>query len=809
MKRLTDNSITVMTTRLFTILIVGMTLGAHAQTPSFMELHGRNFTVDGTPVFLKMLNYYAKVVSPVEYSTAAANLYVAPASAYDVYCNNQYECTSPSTCDDQLLRHLNKIGTGDPDSPMGYNSIRLWGISPTLCESSNGALKIAYPVNYISSTGHNESTYWIYLQGPDFQDEASLSFFAAIRHCIQVCEEPNIRVMLLGIVTGADGFPPGCQEVSIVHNQAVIDLYKSYLQRLAEELDQEPMLFAYDLFNEPGAGDQSEGIPWENVHQLKSKVCQATALWYDAIHSVDHNHLVTIGATCKVSDLNSWDPAAMKVDFYSPHVYPAHTSSDAPTVNAAKKSVKAEMYWLGANSPMPVVIGESGFAAEDDTQAPQDIYNPDPSGALQLDDDPAHHVMPFMHGSEAQQASFATSMFSYAPSCLVSGLAWWSFQNESWANLATPRRDLYCGMFWGPLKYGNPANVIDAPWNGVAHSWRDKAMVAAVRNLVIPPLPSSIASSPEYYYSWNGYQGLEMWSLHFQDQHGRPIREMVCDATYCYHNYNDGRNLTMHAHFVPDADGDLSIRRNPTNGPTDEPGWNVNWLELDCKILGGPTLLYSGELPEPNPDRTVLPPSGSIIQVSRDYFAFAQSESGVNVATDGVRDLRGWETLSISDLSVAGTGTAGGEVWAHARSDVHLTGESHIAHGAAAHLWTAPTFADCSYEAFQHTFGMALSDTHTKSAGEQGSRSLMLRFSDRAVGCEKPDLASSVLTDRLILGQVQGRIEYTVTSTLGTLVAHGTLEGGLSLDVNGWTAGQYVLTLSCPEGVLHQNLIKL
>jgi hypothetical protein len=794
-----------MTIRLLAFLIGGSTM-AHGQTPSFMELHGRQFMVDGVPVFMKMINYDAKLVSSVDGSSSAAHLHVAPGSGYDVYNNNQYECNSNPTCDDQFVKHLNKIGTDDPDSPMGYNAIRLWGISPTICEANNGTLTIAYPIHYCSPTGFNLSTYWIHLQGPDFQDEASLSFFGAIRHFLEVCEGPDIRVMLLGIITGADGLPPGYHQVSIVHNQAVIDLYRNYLHRLAEELEDEPMLFAYDLFNEPGAGNQASGIPSENVHKQKSIICDATSEWYDAIHSADNNHYVTIGATCKVSDLNSWDPSAMKLDFYSPHVYPDHKSSTASAVNAAKKSTKAEMYWLGANSPMPVVIGETGFTADDDTQAPEDIYQPDPGGVLQLDGIQAHHEMPYMHGSEAQQSSYATSLFTYAPYCLISGLAWWGFQNDTWANLASSTNS-YNGMFWGPLHYGNPASVVDPPWNGIEHSWRDKAMVQAVRNVNISPLPSTITTPPDNYLSWNDYQGMEIWSLQFEDQYGRPIREMVCDVTYCYHNL-DGRNETMHAHFVPDANGYLSIRQNPTNGPTNEPGWYVPWIELDCKILGGPTLLYSGE-DIPNPDRVELPPLGTLVHVTRDYFAFDHIESGVLVEIDAFRDLRGWQSLAVSDLIVEGNGSTGGEVWAHARSNVHLSGETHIAQAAEAHIWTGPTFADCSFETFGATFGRAPSDTHTKNGTARQLSELQLRFLAGSDGCALSSLASPVLSDHLVLDQIYGRINYTVTSTLGTLITSGTLEGGLSLDVNNWTAGQYILTLSCPEGVVHQNLIKL
>lgn len=786
-----------MTSR-FVVILFGCVTLAHGQSPSFMQLQGRNFTIDGTPVFLKMINYDMKLISSVDGSTSASDLFVAAGSAYDVYCNNQYECNSGPTCDVQLLKHLNKIGLGDTESPMGYNSMRLWGLSPTFCKSNSGDLTIAYPVHYISSTGFNLSTYWIYLQGPDFQDAASVALFGAIRHVLQLCQAPNIRVMLLTIVTGADGLPPGHQEVSIVHDDEVVNLYKKYLQRLAEELADEPMLFAYDLFNEPGALDQSSGIPYENVHKPKSEVCDATTAWYDAIHAADPDHYVTIGATCKVSDLNSWDPAAMKLDFYSPHVYPGHSSSSAQAILQAKNAAKAEMYWLAANSPMPVIIGETGFSAEDDHQAPLDLYQPNPNGNQLLDSDPAHHQMPWMQGSEAQQADYATTMYQYAPWCLASGLAWWGFQAPTWANLAAGS-ELYNGNWFGPLKFGNPTGIGPAPFDE-EHSWRDKDMVDDVFNLTFAYLPPIIAPRPFNYQNWSAFQGIEIYSLVFKDQYEQSIEEMVCDVTYCWVNQsNANTRMTTHAHYVPDEDGLLSVKAHPNIGA----GWYLSWIELDCKILGGPTLRYSGAS-DPSDGRLPLPWPGTTVHASRDYFGFDHHEHGVVVHEEETRDLRAWNTLHLTDLTAEGA-DGGGILLAHARASVHLAGDSHIEQGAEAHLWTGPVFADCSYSSFDM---IPQSEPRMVSTGRAPFRSLGLTFVVPENGCDFAHASSTFSDDRLFLRATVPNIAYSIADGAGALLSSGSLSSDQAIDVSRWAAGSYILTLYCPEGRIHRKLIK-
>lgn len=772
------------------LLCTSLLFVGHGQ--SYVRLEGRDFTVDGNRFFLKMINYFnVSVISDSYGSTDANHLFLAPSRGFDETVD--YECNSLSTCNTQLHNHLKKIGSTDAD-PMGYNSIRLWGLAPSLCVDAYGTLTMAYPVEQFNASGQYQATYWVHLQGPDFVDQNSINYFNLLHNYLQICESENIRVMLLASMDRSDGNPPDGYAISPVSTSEAKLYYADYLHRLAGELANEPMLFAYDLWNEPGAGSNNS-----NLNQPKSAICDATAIWYDAIRSAAPYQYVTIGATCQTGDLRAWDPSAMKIDFYSPHLYPSPSAADGYSFVKTMNRVKAEMYWFGLMSPMPVVIGETGFTAEDEPVAPLDLVVNHPN--WHLDANSAHHVMPYMNGSEAQQAAYAVGTLTYSPSCLISGWAWWGFQNDYRYDLNSTSED-YGSNFFGPLHYGNPAGLGVAPFYD-AHSWRNKAMVAPVRDVLLPALPSTLGSPPLHYHDWSYFGTPQIYEFTFLDQYERPIRELVCDVTHGFQatNNDDGPHYTFRSKFTPDNNGHLVIHSYPYD--TDE--YYAIFHELDINIIGGPTLRWGNG---PNPVYSPIPASGSVIHVNRDYFGFDWTEDEVEVGLGEFRDLRGWHSLTVSDLQVDGATSAGGEVWAHARTDVQLAGESHIAYGSEAHLWNEPTFGDCTAPELD---GMQL-DSQTRGLGMQGqgkSPRRFLRFDATSGKSCVIGIGPNPVDGILVIQCAEAGSAFSVQTVAGLIVEQGILRSPQSrLNTAGWTPGAYILTIQCPAGLERITVLK-
>ena len=83
---------------------------------------------------------------------------------------------------------------------------------------------------------------------------------------------------------------------------------------------------------------------------------------YDSLKHYDPGHLVTLGGA-HISELNSWDPMVMKLDFYAPHYYLPIEPFGNYDLDKANDERRAEMYWLGKTCPMPWMLGETAFSA--------------------------------------------------------------------------------------------------------------------------------------------------------------------------------------------------------------------------------------------------------------------------------------------------------------------------------------------------------------------------------------------------------------------------------------------------------------
>lgn len=515
-----------------------------AQGPDFVSLVGRQFMLSGQEFYPRVLNYTFEIASNVDGSTDPDDLYATVEADYDFNVGQIFECDNENDCNTQIEEHFAKVVS------MGFNTIRIVRFHPSM-------RKVGATRSFTLRVKHHSdpwgSRYPIDLPQGTYTDAVSERYFELLQGVLDLAHQEGLKVILLCTDkypdnNGAELFYPG---VDI----DAADMYASYLTKLGEEIADHPALLAYDLWNEPA-------WPWDGPMAActKSEVCDYTTLWFDAINTHDHNHLVTLGGA-SFYDLGAWDPTVMKLDFYSPHAYPSGQSRVYPSglyydPSFMDNEVSAELYWLAGVSPMPYLVGETGFAANDDVSGAPDF----------LDNDPTHHQMPWMHGTESQQSSYAASTLAATRAYMGSGYSWWVFQDVYYIRIPwvlDPNLELkpgdYRGNFYGLLKYGNGVDP-----------WQDKPAVSVFQAFLPSPVPSVLPPPPANGHNWFMFNHASLnrsWFL--KDLNSKPITDAIVKCQYHYYNtpYPGGpdseKKFTLTNIVVPDEVGEVTIKGSP------------------------------------------------------------------------------------------------------------------------------------------------------------------------------------------------------------------------------------------------------
>lgn len=745
---------------------------------SFVSLAGRQFMKEGQPFYPRVMNFNTELMTMNSPVTDVDDLWLAVESNYD-WAFQQYEPTTEAGFRQQVTDHFAKIAS------MGFNTVRLGLPALMHWDAINGPRH--YSVAYLRYVQWEKRLLELDMNG--FNDAASLRHFAILRDVIQLADAAGLKVILLCAQSTST---PGTNHIQLFPTtdlQAAQD-YASYLRRLAEELKDEPGLLAYDLWNEP---------IWTNLamtYVSKSTVCEYTTMWYDAIREAGDVHLVTLGGIA-ISELGSWDPAIMKLDFYSPHIYPEFTQLDGYNVQAGFDRYLAKIHWQSRTCPIPWLIGETGFAAEDDDYDPKYLANPnDPPYLIP---DLYTHRLPYMHGSEAQQAEFFTNSMDAVRENLGSGYSWWGFQNgrnhrlfpaEDFEPGNTDHRDLvkqYHHNFWGPLKYGNPAGLNlpppnnGAPWN-VQNRWRDKAMVETMQNYTLPPSPTELPAPPSNYYNWYNLN-TEIWhDGYVKDQNDQPVADAVIEVPWSYAlntiTQMPAWDFTEFMPYVTDENGHYSLLEGPIL---------VNYSRT-LPLFAQRTVNAAGAATRP------LDPDGTT-EIVRDFLPYS---SDVHVVVlDGENEIyRGRVDLAV----LTGTVEVGGQAEVVAGHSVHLSAPFHAEQGSEAHIHILPVFKDCREE------GSGIAQPPTSSQGELASAksravSIALRF-------EAPGITASAYpnpaTDHITLRCDQRGFAYTIYDARGSVVDRGqTASEFIAMDISWLSPGEYRVSLA--QGSLVAN----
>lgn len=629
-----------------TLALLQLFVVAHV-AGQFVRLEGRQFMIGEQPFYPRVMNYYMSMASSIASSQDPNDLYATPDKVYDRSVYSEFECNSITTCDQQLRAHFDKI------AEMGFNTIR-FGVGPHL--ATDGGRRFALPVRNNNSSP--EWQYDLYLTPPGFSDQFSVRYFQMLSGLLDVAQDAGLKVILLTADNGRNSWNPPDDPT----------LYAQYLARLADELKDHPALLAYDLWNEPA--DQNTPA----FRCGKPQACAMSAQWFDAINEFDHNHMVTLGGI-GVSDMMHWDPSILKLDFWSPHLYPQIAGYFNTSQQSAIEGVKAELCWYNRECPMPYMVGETGFSAEDD----YDDHLNDGGSDPHLDSDPAHHRMPWMHGTEEEQAEYARQTMDATRHFGGSGYSWWQFQNSRSTNLLVPLSQAgnYLGNFYGVLKYGD----------GI-QPWYPKQIVQTMTNYPLPAANFNFTASPSSHFrDWRGFFGQNLLTWHLNDEEGNPIQDAALRAQFMFYNSNDDFSFSVYAHYTSNTAGALRINAAPDPDPYSYVG----------EILALPLIpgRRADVIDEFALFSNAAPAEGSTREYFRNPIRFRGEVENVTLEQGEYRDFRHWDEIQVNGVHLIGDGNLGGGADFHARRTIHLL-DFHAAEGSFVHIWNEETFASCS-----------------------------------------------------------------------------------------------------------------
>jgi hypothetical protein len=751
---------------IFLFLIAGLLNQAHAQ---FVRMEGRKFMLNDQEFYPIVLNYGVQLTANTDTPQQVNELYLTPNGGYDRLTQSEFECTDEATADQQLLEHFQLTRA------MGFNAIRV-GVNAVNRRGVDGTRY------YTLSVRPNlawHADYSIYLDYPDLQSPWSMRYFDLVGHLLDLADSADLKVILL--TGGRVGYEPyNPNDIWQPYNATDAAAYATFLQRLGEELAYHPALMAYDLWNEPIWGDDNtEDLP-------KSTTCTWTSMWYDALRAHDSVHLVTLGGANR-HELSSWDPAMMKLDFYSPHIYPLSIYFDGYSAAAAFERVDDEICWTGSTCPMPWLVGEISFAANDDTTD----YHTDPN-VISLDADPLHHQPPWMMGDEHTQRDYWVSSLDAVRRYGGSGYSWWKFQDERGDCFSTdeplPKNPWAVNGEWmGVLSYGNGSTI----------RWREKLIVDTLEDYVLPPVPAQFPDVPASYYDpWQPNTAiLRQGQVRSSSPDHLSVQNALISGAYQYSlpiQVNDTLTDTWWVEarvFNPtDANGNWVYRSAPLPDPDTSFGeWEHSWTAPPRVVASGQAQwVYT--VPENYIQQTIMP------------FDLVFADQIITQP----KDIKSWSTMEVANISIGQV-----PVDFHDRDVIHIASEFHAPSGSTVHIWNERTWPDCASDTY-HRPEMTISASTPMAAPmilRAGPiRELELQFAIQEVAMEVfPSPCQGPLT---VMADTPGTID--LIDGEGRIVKRILLKGtSITIPTSDLAAGQYQVVLSNTIGQVSRSIIKL
>lgn len=259
----------------------------------FVYLEGDHFMVDDSLWFPIMLNY------KIDWYVNDDTIEATPVSYYEVP-------QRAAAWDNRLA--LDKFDD------------HFWMISE--CAKGVNALRVCIDVMNSDSNGHyyNHGT-------PAYIIRDSAKVFSALDDVVIAAEENDLKVMFL-LATPLD------------------EELETFTAALLRHFAENPTVWAYDFMNEPLYFDTDRNRTKESAYQIVDH-------WRQMMNQYAPHQLFTIGFS-EPTEVFSWDPSLMPVDFVEVHTY-------------HPLRIASEMWWYGHYAQKPWMVGETALPSENDS----------------------------------------------------------------------------------------------------------------------------------------------------------------------------------------------------------------------------------------------------------------------------------------------------------------------------------------------------------------------------------------------------------------------------------------------------------
>jgi len=371
----------------FITTIVFCLVGIYFSFGQYVSIIGRQFKDEFGNDFYPVVCNYA-----VYYMFLSENdWFLRPYIDYDGW---GWECWTNPGCLNQMQRHFDQI------KAMGFNTVRFFGGGPYYVsydpDKGNGFLTFQIKGDNYPGSGYSLKN----LSKPYTTDPTTQKIFEGFNNVLYRAYLAGLKVIL-----HTAGGPK-----NVMYSSDFATDYAEYLDAISIYManysnpESRVALMAYDIMNEPLYSNQT-GWPDISEGHEKIDVCIKMNDWYNIIKSNDPNHLVTLGGS-GFRDVYEYDPAVLKVDFYSIHPYSKKMGyEDDLGLPFMVDRIYGDIYWTMKNCPMPFIIGETSFKAISEQGGPD--------------------------GNFAEQKSYAESTLQHNLDCMGSGYSWWEYQENS------------------------------------------------------------------------------------------------------------------------------------------------------------------------------------------------------------------------------------------------------------------------------------------------------------------------------------------------------------------------------------------
>ena len=568
------------------------------------------------------------------------------------------------------------------------------------------------------------------------------------------------------------------------------------LQLFGDRFKEHPALMAYDLCNEPGY--------FEQFDHTKEWICEKVAAVYDELKSADPNHLITVGGV-SVTEVFEWDPTILKLDFWSPHLYPIFQSRRTITYAQALENVHSQLTWLQNNIGSAWIIGEFGFVANDG-------------------ENPA-----YVWGTEAEQASFTAAMLQMTRDAGAAGFSWWTFGDvdhyheppvfDENTNHPVGTEGYYADvkLFYennfGLLHLDDPISC--DPQTGICdYAHMEKPIVSVFANYLDPvtgqPPPRGPALVPGFNYFNPAFHPTSSLTISGQvtTTAAEPMKDAVVrGATLLVEvpEYNlaglpiEGTGESFYDYFMTFTNdvGDFELIPYDYHGFNDHLG--VSWPDR-VEWLGTTA---------PAAERIYRGFGFPVVQNNLTYALAQHSFLPHRVIQDvtlpmgsGHTDWEAWGSITVTNVQIEGDGSTGASADIMARRSIDLEGETHLARGAEVHIHPSETFAACG-----DLDGFRRPEPHEGTEIGEG----MLREREQFIDLDIHPLVAEPAILLVVPNPTSGRVnveirhfdaldptqpELHLVDMLGQRVRRWTAMPRNELDITGLGSGAYSLILT-------------